>query len=257
MKSSWNRNPLIEAWAQGRCTTNSWLFLPDATAAEIMAHAGFDSLCIDMQHGLIDFAQALDMMRAMSATPIVPLVRAPGLDPNIIGKVLDAGALGIICPMINTADEARQLVSACRYPPRGIRSYGPMRARLHYGDDYRQHADTMTLCFAMIETRGALDQLDAILAVEGLTGVYIGPSDLAMALGTEPKLDPDHPEVVQAIEDIIRRTKAAGKRVGMHNNTPEYAMKMRDLGADFVTIGSDFRMLASAAEQAVRAFHAH
>jgi 4-hydroxy-2-oxoheptanedioate aldolase len=246
-------NALLAAWQSGRSTLNSWLFVPEATTAEAMAHAGFDSLCIDMQHGLIGYQRALEMLRAISTTTTVPLVRPLALEANIIGQVLDAGAYGVICPLVNSADDARELVAACRYPPRGRRSFGPMRASLYSGGNYFRDSESQMITLAMIETASALDNLDAILAVDGLTGVYIGPADLAIALGVAPKIDPDDPTVVAAIERIITSAKAAAKRVGMHCNAPDYAKRMRELGADMLTVGSDLRMLRSSAEGIVKA----
>jgi 4-hydroxy-2-oxoheptanedioate aldolase len=247
-------NRLLQAWSAGQATLNGWLVIPDSCSAEAMAHAGWDSLTLDMQHGLIDYAQAVQMLMAISTTGTVPLVRVPWLDEGQIMKMLDAGAYGIICPMINTQQQARRFAGACLYAPRGCRSFGPIRASLYAGDAYKDRANDILATFAMIETREALGNLEKILAVEELTGVYIGPVDLSLSLGARPMLDQEDPVVVQAIEHIVRTAKASGKRVGMHNGTVAYALRMVSLGADFVSVGSDMHLMMAGARDTVSQF---
>lgn len=237
-------NALKQAWLQGRRTVNGWLALPAPFAAEVMAHQGWDSLTVDLQHGVVDYQTMVGMLQAISTTATVPMVRVPWLEPGILMKTLDAGAFGVICPMISTAAEAELLVRACRYPPRGTRSFGPIRATLYAGADYPSQANRGVLVLAMIETAEALDNLEAILRVEGLDGVYVGPSDLSAALGCPPTLDPDAPEVVAAIERIVGAAKSAGLFTGIHTATPAYARRMHALGFDFVSVASDARLLA-------------
>ncbi len=171
-----------ECIANNQSAVNGWLTLPCAMSAEMMAHHGYDTLTIDMQHGLIDYAAAVNMLQAISTTPVTPMVRVPWLEPGIIMKMLDAGAYGIICPMIESAGDAKRLVDYCLYPPQGQRSFGPLRACLYAGNDYPQQSNTIIMPIAMIETRGALENLEDILAVEGLGGLYIGPFDLSYCL---------------------------------------------------------------------------
>src|SRR6185369_12322396 len=159
-------NTLRKIWARGEAVVNGWLSIPSSFSAEVMAHQGFDSLTVDMQHGVVDYQTAVTMLQAISTTPTVPLARVPWLDPGILMKMLDAAVYGVICPMINSAEEARRLVSACRYPPKGMRSFGPIRALLYGGADYPKHANDTILVIAMIETRDALTNLDEILAVD-------------------------------------------------------------------------------------------
>ncbi len=241
-------NAIRRLWRDGGAAINGWLAIPTSFSAETMAHQGWDSLTIDMQHGLVDYQAAVAMLTAISTTETVPLVRVPWLDPGIIMKMLDAGAYGVICPMINSAEEARRLVAACRYPPAGQRSFGPIRALLYAGADYAAHANDTVLSFAMIETRDGLDNLGEIAAVEGLDGFYVGPSDLSLALGCTPKLDQEEAPVVEAIDRIVRVAKENGKVAGIHNMTPEYALKMIDKGYSFVTIGSDARLMVTATQ---------
>ena len=152
-----------------------------------MAHAGFDSLTVDMQHGLSHFESAVPMFQAISTTDTVPLARVPWNEPGIIMKLLDAGCYGIICPMINSADEAAAFVGACRYPPHGYRSYGPTRAALYAGADYAAHANEEVLTLAMIETKAGLENLEAIVQTPGLDAVYVGPADLSQSLGRQAR----------------------------------------------------------------------
>jgi 4-hydroxy-2-oxoheptanedioate aldolase len=245
------QNALRQAWAANRRTSNGWLAIPSSFAAEVMAHQGWDSLTIDLQHGVIDYQTAVGMLQAISTTDTVPMVRVPWLDPGIVMKMLDAGSYGVICPMINNADEAETLVRACRYPPRGNRSMGPIRATLYAGDDYARHANDAVLAIAMIETADALDHLDAILATEGLDGIYVGPSDLANALGCPPVLDPVEPEVVTAVEHVLRTAKAAGLWAGIHTGAPAYARRMHELGFDFISLASDSRLLALKSQESL------
>ena len=172
-----------------------------------MAHQGWDTLTVDLQHGVVEYAGMVTMLQAISTTPTVPLVRVPWLEPGIVMKSLDAGAYGVICPMVNGPDDAAKLVAWTHYAPRGTRSYGPVRALLYGGADYPEHANDTIVVFAMIETAKALDNLDAILSVEGLDAVYVGPSDLSLALGCKPSFDDVEPKVAQAIDHMSRAPK--------------------------------------------------
>jgi len=244
-------NRLRSLWASNAAAINGWLAIPNSFSAETMAHQGWDSLTIDLQHGVIDYQAAVTMLTAISTTPTVPVVRVPWLDPGILMKVLDAGAYGVICPMVNTRAEAQQLVAATHYPPRGTRSFGPVRAQLYGGADYPQHANDTIVRFAMIETARALDNLDDILSVEGLDAIYIGPADLSLALGCKPTFDDVDPPVAQAIEHILARAQAHGVVAGIHNGTPEGAMKRIAMGFRFVTVSSDARLIAAGSQQII------
>jgi 4-hydroxy-2-oxoheptanedioate aldolase len=182
-------NKLKVAAAENRPIINGWLAIPSSYSAEIMGHQGYDAVTVDLQHGMIDFASALAMLQALSATPAVPLVRVADSTPAQIMRVLDAGAYGVICPMVSTPEQARRFVAACRYPPQGIRSFGPARGLLYGGADYPQHANREILTLAMIETREGLANIDAILDTEGLDGVFIGPNDLDTLSVARDKFD--------------------------------------------------------------------
>jgi 4-hydroxy-2-oxoheptanedioate aldolase len=242
-------NRLRTLWQDGRAAVNGWLAIADGFSAETMAHQGWDSLTVDLQHGIVDYQSMVGMLQAISTTPTVPVVRVPWLEPASLMKALDAGAYALICPMVNTRDEAARLVAWTTYAPRGKRSFGPMRGLLYGGPDYPQHADATIVRFAMIETAQALDNLDAILSVEGIDAIYIGPSDLSLALGCTPTFDDVEPPVAQAIDHILDRALAHGRVAGIHNGTPESALARIAKGFRFVTVGSDARLLAAGSQQ--------
>ncbi len=242
-------NQLREIWQSGGAAVNGWLAIPSSFSAETMAHQGWDTLTIDLQHGVIDYAQMVTMLQAISTTPTVPVVRVPWLEPGILMKALDAGAYGVICPMVNTREDAQKLVAYTHYQPQGTRSYGPIRALLYGGADYPQHANDTIVTFAMIETAQALDNLDEILSVEGLDAIYIGPSDLSLALGCRPTFDDLDPKAAEAVDHILARAQAHGVVAGIHNGTPEAARKRIAKGFQFVTVSSDARLMAAGAQQ--------
>jgi 4-hydroxy-2-oxoheptanedioate aldolase len=242
-------NRLRSIWKSGGAAVNGWLAIPASFAAETMAHQGWDTLTIDLQHGVVDYAAMVTMLQAISTTPTVPVVRVPWLEPGILMKTLDAGAYAVICPMVNTREDAQRLVSYTHYAPRGTRSFGPVRASLYGGADYFTHADETIVTFAMIETAQALDNLDAILSVEGLDAVYIGPSDLSIPLGCRPDFDNPEPAAAQAIDHILARAKAHGVVAGIHNGSPDAALERIAKGFQFVTVSSDARLMAAGAQQ--------
>ena len=242
-------NRLRTLWKADAPAVNGWLAIANSFSAEVMAHQGWDSLTIDLQHGVIDYAAMVTMLQAISSTPTVPVVRVPWLEPGILMKTLDAGAYAVICPMVNSREDAQKLVAWTSYAPRGTRSFGPVRATLYGGADYPQHANDTIVTFAMIETAQALDNLDAILSVEGLDAIYIGPSDLSLALGCKPAFDEVEPKVAQAIDHILERATAHGIVAGIHNGSPEFALERVKKGFRFVTVSSDARLIAAGSQQ--------
>src|SRR5262245_59581289 len=172
------QNKIKQMWRDGKYVTLGWLSVSHGFTAEVMARQGFDALCVDLQHGLSELKDVWQMLQAISQTDTVPVVRVPWNDPAIIMKALDAGAYGIIVPLVNTAAEAAAAVAACRYPPVGMRSSGPLRAALYGGANYQAEANGDIVVLTMIETKEGLANLDAICATPGLDGVYIGPADL-------------------------------------------------------------------------------
>ena len=242
-------NTLRTLWQSGGAAVNGWLAIPDGFSAETMAHQGWDSLTIDLQHGVVDYQAMVGMLQAISTTATVPIVRVPWLEPGIIMKTLDAGAYGVICPMVNTREEAQRFVAYTSYAPKGTRSFGPVRALLYGGADYPAKANETIVRFAMIETAQALDNLDAILGVEGLDAIYIGPSDLSLALGCKPTFDDVEPKVAQAIDHIVARAKAHGVVAGIHNGRSDVAKARIARGFRFVTVSSDARLIAAGSQQ--------
>jgi|TARA_E500000178_G_scaffold261548_1_gene258506 4-hydroxy-2-oxoheptanedioate aldolase len=243
------KNKLKELFKAGKPIINSWLAVPSSFSAEVMANQGWDSLTIDMQHGLIDYPNAINMLQAISTTETTPIARVNWNEPGQIMKVLDAGCYGIICPMVSNRKEAENFVQACQYPPKGYRSFGPIRASIYGGIDYAKNANEEILKLAMIETKEALDKLDEILDTPNLDGIYIGPADLSLAVGEEPGFD--KPDNTKAYKEILRILEAAKKRnllAGLHNGTPEYAQKMINIGFNLVTIGSDSRYISAGAK---------
>ena len=243
------KNTLKELFKKKKPIINSWLSVPSSFSAEVMSNQGWDSLTIDMQHGLIDYPNAVNILQAISTTNTVPMVRVNWNEPGQIMKILDAGSYGIICPMVSNRKEAENFVQACQYPPDGYRSYGPIRANIYGGSDYSKHANHEILKLAMIETKEALEKLDEILDTPNLDGVYIGPADLSLAVGEEPSFD--KPENTKVYSEILRILEAAKKRnllTGLHNGTAEYAKKMLSIGFNLVTVGSDARYIATGAK---------
>jgi 4-hydroxy-2-oxoheptanedioate aldolase len=244
-------NKLKQLWKQGKTVVNAWLTIPSSWSAELMAHAGFDSLTIDMQHGLADYQTALTMLQAISTTDVVPLARVPWNDPAIVMRLLDAGAYGLICPMINTRAEAEAFVGACRYAPAGYRSYGPIRALVYGGDDYGSRANENIITLAMIETAEAIQNLEHIAATPGLDGFYIGPADLSLSMGLADLANFKNPELLRLLDMILNAAARHNLVPGIHANTPENAIMLSERGFRFVTPASDTILLRAAARNAV------
>ena len=241
-------NQLRTIWNKGGYVVNGWLAVPSSFCAEVTAHTGWDSLTIDIQHGIVDYQAAVGMMQAISTTNVTPLVRVPWNDPGIIMKCLDAGSYGVICPMINNRADCERFVQACRYPPKGYRSSGPTRAVYYGGSDYVAQANDTVVTFAMIETADGVKNLDDILDTPGLDAVYIGPNDLALALGVPGGLDPTSPKAIETISMILAACKRHKIRAGIHTGSAANAKAMITKGFDFVTILSEARILAQACQ---------
>jgi 4-hydroxy-2-oxoheptanedioate aldolase len=246
------KNALKALLASGKTAVNGWVAIPSVYSTEIYASQGWDSVTIDMQHGSVDANDVVPLLQAITISGATPMARVPWNDPAHIMRVLDSGAYGVICPMINTKAEAEALVAAGRYPPMGVRSFGPFRAAQYGGADYWQHANEEVLLIAMIETQEALDNLDAILSVPGLSGIYVGPSDLSLSLGKTPTLAPTDSQVLEAIRTIARKTRAKGLIAGVHTDGVATALQRYQEGFQFCTLINDVRLLAVAAANAIR-----
>ena len=243
-------NKMKQIWRDGRCVTMGWLSISNGFSAEVMARQGFDALVIDMQHGLTDMANLWPMLQAVSQTDTVPVVRVAWNDPAAIMKALDLGAYGILVPLINTADDAAKAVAACRYPPVGMRSSGPVRA-VHYGGaDYVAKANDEIVVMGMVETKEGLANLDAICATPGLDAVYIGPSDLSFALDMPPRPDNPDPKHMAACDRIKEAAHKAGIKACMHCASAAFAAGAVKRGFDLVMLTSDLvSMIAGVRKQ--------
>jgi 4-hydroxy-2-oxoheptanedioate aldolase len=248
-KKSGLENPLRSTWANNQAVINGWLHIPDSFASEVMAHAGWDSLTLDAQHGPFEFSSAVSMIQAIQTTRTAVVARVAWNDPGTIMKYLDAGVHAIICPMVNTQAECEAFIGACRYPPQGFRSYGPTRAALHFGAEYAANANGFVVTIPMIETAQALENLEQILSVPGVDAIFVGPGDLGQALYGKAQIDRETPEFLVTLERIARTARAKGIQAGIFTGSVAYAKKMIEIGYNFVTISSDARLLATAAKQ--------
>ena len=235
---------LNKCWMEGKGAINGWCSIPSTITAEIMSLNKFDSITIDLQHGLIDYQVALNILQVFSKIEATPMVRVPWNEPGIIMKMLDAGSLGIICPMINNKEDASKFVGATKYVPDGFRSSGPTRALMVHGGTYHDEANNKIISLAMVETEEALDNVDDIASTEGLTGIYIGPSDLSISMGLTPGLDRTEEKMVKAIDKIKMACKKHNIKVGIHCLSPEFLKNKLKEGYDLTTLGSDFRFFS-------------
>jgi 4-hydroxy-2-oxoheptanedioate aldolase len=235
---------------------NSYLQMPGAFAAEVYAAQGWDAIMLDYQHGLIGYADAVAILQAIRSSGVLPLARVPGIVPSEIMKLLDAGVMGIVCAMVNTPEDAAALVRCCRYPPVGERSLGPVRAAVTHGAGYPGRANDTVGILAMIETAQAIANVEAIVATDGIDGVYVGPADLAMSLGRPVSIGKLDPQVHEAIETIHAACRRHGKIIGMIAPDAETAWSLVQRGFQFVTLSSDMRALTEKAKGWVDGFKA-
>jgi 4-hydroxy-2-oxoheptanedioate aldolase len=248
-------SPLVlrDTLKAGGSATGLWAAIPSDFATELMVVPGVDYVCVDQQHGVIDYSTMVSMFRAIDARGAAPLTRVPVNEPSVIGRALDAGAHGVVVPLVSTRDEALAAVSACRYPPTGIRSFGPIRSALTLGSrDTAVLGDGM-LCFVMVETRAGLENIDEIAGTPVLDGIYIGPADLALGLGLAPSLDKQDPEHVDAIQRILKACQANDIVPGIQCSSGRSASRYLSEGFRFVTFGKDSALLRDAARAEVTA----
>jgi 4-hydroxy-2-oxoheptanedioate aldolase len=232
-------NLLQDNLGAGRTALGAWMFLREPALAHAAARLEYDYVCIDVQHGLQSFDDVTAMLAAIAGGTATPMVRTPWNEPGLVGRFLDAGALGIIFPMIDSADDARRAVAACRYAPDGERSLGPIGAGLLHGPDYGPMANDVVMPIPMIETASALEHLDEILAVDGVDTIYVGPADLALSMGLRPGLDNDDPSYGEAITAIVEGCRRHGVVPGIHCS-PQLADKRAAQGFRMLSVGYDF-----------------
>ena len=245
------KNPLKVAWAEGRTAFGLWSVVPGSFGAEILSETGADYVCVDQQHGAIDYDAMVPMLQAIRAGGAAPITRVLSNDPFLIMKALDAGAWAVIVPLVGSAGDAARAVSACRYPPRGVRSFGPVRAATVIGSRDPEDLGGEVLCLVMVETGEALERVEEIAATPGLDGIYIGPADLALSLGLPPTLDIQEGEHAQAVKRIRVACHRNGIAAGIHTSSGEGARKHAQAGFDMVTVAADAALLSSAARQEV------
>ncbi len=243
-------NTLKSAWGSGRETLGLWLSTADPVTVEVLGGLGYDYLCLDVQHGLVDYSSAVPALQAQQRSSSIPIARAPWNEPGIIGKLLDAGVMGVIIPMVNTVAEAEQAVAACRYAPMGSRSYGPTRAAGALGGRYFEDANSQIACIPMIETTTALENLDDIAKVEGIDALYVGPADLAISLGFGPGSDNDDPSFQDALQHVLSACEANGIAPGIHS-VPSLVQTRLAQGFRMVTVTSDLQAAGAGAKQAL------
>jgi 4-hydroxy-2-oxoheptanedioate aldolase len=244
-------NRLRDVLTAGAPAVSGWVSVDSPYLAEVQSYCGYDAVTVDLQHGMFGIDRAVTLLQAVSAGPATPLARCPSHDPATIGKLLDAGAYGVICPGVDDAAQAAAFVRACRYPPAGARSFGPSRGLLYGGPDYLAHADETILTWAMVESAESLSNLEAILDTPGLDGVYVGPNDLAFSLG-EPPGRPEPPtQVAQALVRIATAANAAGRWAGVFCVDGSMARRMIDIGYHLVTPGNDVGILRAAVSERI------
>lgn len=235
-------NKLRTLFAQKKMALSGWVSMGNSLLAEVVANSGYDAVTVDLQHGLYSIESAVPMLQAISTTDAVPLVRCSENGLGEINKLLDAGAYGVICPLVNTAADAERFVRACHYSPRGGRSYGPARGFMYGGSDYFTHANRTILTLAMIETNEGYTNAEAIFNVPDLDGIFIGPSDLAIEMGLDPG-DYESKELNDAIRSLLALGNRLGKYVGIFAGTMDMAQRMKEYGLHLVVPGTDIQQL--------------
>jgi 4-hydroxy-2-oxoheptanedioate aldolase len=246
-------NTLRAKWARGDTVFGLWAALPCGFAAELMCVEGVDYVCVDQQHGLIDYTGMVEMLRAIEGRGTVAFTRVPANEPWLIGKALDAGVQGVVVPMVSNRAEAARAVAACRYPPKGVRSYGPVRSTLTMASRETVVLGDSVLCFVMVETREGVERVDEIAATPGLDGIYIGPADLALGLGLAPDLDKQEPEHVAAVQRILDACRRHSIVPGIQTGTGAAARKMAERGFRLITFSKDSSLLPAAVQGEVNA----
>jgi len=240
-------NRLLDGFREGRTAIGGWCVTGSPLSAELFTVEGFDYLCADCQHGLMSYDAMVPVLQAVARTPTTPVVRVARNDTGEIGKALDAGAEAVVVPMVNSRAEAEMAAAACRYAPDGIRSFGPVRSGLFFGNDPTS-VNLQVACLVMIETIRAVEVADAICSTPGVDGVYVGPVDLAVSMGLPPALGPPSSRAHEdAIETIRLACGRAGIMAGIHTGGGAQARARLDQGFHMVTVATDAVLLRTAA----------
>ncbi len=239
--------PLKQRWKRDETTLGAWCMIPSSLTAEILAKGGFDWALVDMQHGCMGYETAVEMIRAIDLAGITPIVRVPWNEPGIIGRMLDAGAMGIVAPMVNSVEEARRLVESCLYPPAGRRSLGPVRVGARDGLGYVAGANARVAVIPMIETAEALAAVEDIAAVPGVDALFVGPFDLSFSLGLPPGDNDGKPAFDAAISRINAAARARGIATAVLTN-PTLAALRAAQGFRMMSVVTDAALLGAAAQ---------
>ncbi|MGA9160790.1 MAG: aldolase/citrate lyase family protein [Actinomycetota bacterium] len=240
-----------DRWAAGEVALNAWCTFGGASAAAILAGTGFDAVTVDLQHGERSPEGLGEVVGAIEGGGAVPFARVGWNDPASVMRALDLGARGVICPMVDTAEDAERFVSFCRYPPVGARSYGPVRSAFGTGRGQTAAANETVLAFAQIETAEGLANVEAICATAGLDGVYVGPADLSLALGFEGFADLGAPDMLTALDRVVAAADAGGVVPGVHAPSVDRAVEMARRGFRFIGAAGDAELLREGAAEAV------
>jgi 4-hydroxy-2-oxoheptanedioate aldolase len=246
-------NVLRAKWKSGGTAFGAWAAIPSGFAAELLCADGIDYVCIDQQHGLVSYDSMIEMLRAIEGRGTVALTRVPANEAFMIGHALDAGLQGVIVPMVSSGAEARKAVAACRYAPKGNRSFGPVRASFVMNSRDIAVVGDSVLCFVMVETREGVERIEEIASTPGLDGVYVGPADLALGLGLPPNLDKEEPEHVAAVEKILAACKRHNIIAGIQCGSGKSARKHADKGFQLVTFTKDSSLLPARVEKELAA----
>lgn len=246
-----NVNRIKQAWSSARPAFGFWVTIPDPFGVELIAGLDLDYVCVDQQHGVVDYTSMVSMIRAVNAAGAATLVRVPQNEAWLLMRALDAGALGVIVPMVNDAADAARAVAACRFPPQGMRSYGPIRASGVIGSKDPEALANEVLCIVQIETLEGLGNVEEIAATPGLDGIYIGPADLALGLGLPLDLSEDKSEHDEAVERVREACKKNGIAVGLHGASGESAREYAERGFSMVNVGVDYQLLPAAVRREV------
>lgn len=245
MTQNGTKNGLLEKFRSGESALGAWMMMREPLVAMAAANLDYDYLCIDMQHGLHDYSDVVAGLQAAARSSVTPIARTPANEPGIVGRLLDAGALGIVFPMINTREQAERAVEACLYAPAGSRSMGPIGAMTLHGFDYFGKANEEIAVIPMIETAQAVENIDDILSVPGIAAAYVGPSDLSLTLGLRPGNDNDSPVFAEALDTIVAACQKHGVIPGVHCDPP-LAAKRHEQGFRMLTVGHDFGPMMAA-----------
>lgn len=241
-------NTLKQLFRDRKPALGGWLTQPGALKTEVFAAVGFDWIVVDLQHGALTLSDAIEAVKVIEDAGPTALVRVPWNEPSIIMRALDAGASGVVVPLVNSPAEARAAVAATRYPPQGNRSSGPWRAGLDGQTDYQAWANDEVICMVMVETREAVEQVEEIAATPGLDGIYVGPSDLSLAYGLMPAPDQSDPAWAAAIDRIVGACEASGIAAGIAGNA-NVAVKRLAQGFRFLEVSRDSTALREGAAQ--------